>query len=213
MKAEILSHLAPHWLFRLPATMPNGVALTFDDGPHPDTTPRLLSQLDRLGITATHFLIGSQALKFGSLTRDISTSGQAIANHGHHHESYCRHMKRWQLENISAADTAIRTYTDQTPDWFRPPFGRFNPWTAKAAHQTGYQCVLWSLIAGDWLADNETELWSRLRSRLHDRAIIVLHDGHPTTSTMINVLPQLADEVRQRGWTFVTLPSPSTIRS
>jgi S-adenosylmethionine:diacylglycerol 3-amino-3-carboxypropyl transferase len=61
------------------------------------------------------------------------------------------------------------------------------------------------VIARDWVEQTDDELWQRLRSQLHEGAIMVLHDGHPTTARVVRLLPRLADEVRKRGWTFVPL--------
>jgi peptidoglycan-N-acetylglucosamine deacetylase len=88
---------------------------------------------------------------------------------------------------------------------FRPCYGQFNPLTINVLRRLGYTGVLWSLIAYDWLEQSEVDLWHGIRSKLHDGAIIVLHDGHATTPTMIRTLARLAEDVARRGWTFVPL--------
>jgi peptidoglycan-N-acetylglucosamine deacetylase len=194
------------WLRHLPPEH-RGVVLTFDDGPHPDTTPALLEVLAHERIRATHFLVGERCLAHPMLVRELAGAGQHIANHGFHHKSLLWHSAAFQKRSISYADSALHAEVQTPALWFRPPFGRFNWWTAPALKELHYRGVLWSVIIRDWLPASETDLWERLKTKLHSGAIIVLHDGHPTTPMVTRLLPRLAEEVARRGWTFMSLPT------
>jgi peptidoglycan/xylan/chitin deacetylase (PgdA/CDA1 family) len=195
---------SPNWLWRLPPQSGN-IALTFDDGPLTDTTPALLRELARLEIPSTHFLVGEQAAAMPDLVRAISDGGHTVANHAYHHESFLLRSAAYQERSIQSAGEAIRRAMGGDCRLYRPCFGQFNVWTQRVLRRLGYSGVLWSLIAKDWIEQTDEDLWLRIRLQLHEGAIIVLHDGHPTTARVIRLLPRLADEVRTRGWTFVPL--------
>jgi peptidoglycan-N-acetylglucosamine deacetylase len=192
------------WLWRLKPGS-NRVVLTFDDGPHIDTTPSLLAELDRLKIPTTHFVIGSHCARCVDLVRQVADSGHVIGNHGFEHRGFAFMSRAGQQTSISAADSEIRRALGIGCTLFRPPFGSLNMWTRPTLQSLGYRGVLWSVIARDWAAQSEGDLWSHLSSQLHDGAIIVLHDGHPTTAGVIRILPRLAEEIARRGWSFTHL--------
>jgi peptidoglycan-N-acetylglucosamine deacetylase len=194
------------WLRRLPPVH-RGIILTFDDGPHPDTTPALLDILTRERIAATHFLVGERGSAHPTLVQELASAGQQIANHGFRHESLLWRSSSYQRQSIVRADAALREAVQTPVAWFRPPFGRFNLWTRPVLKELHYRGVLWSVIIRDWLPASDTDLWNRLKAKLHSGAIIVLHDGHPTTHVVLRLLPRLAEEITRRGWTFSTLPS------
>jgi peptidoglycan/xylan/chitin deacetylase (PgdA/CDA1 family) len=200
------------WVWRLPPHS-GAVALTFDDGPDEATTPALLSELERLQIRSTHFVVGEKAAAAPALLRDLGAHGHIIGNHAFRHESFLLRQKRDQQESILAAERVIAQSTNTLPHFFRPCFGQYNIWTQSTLERLGYVGVLWSVIAEDWKEQSDEALWLRLRSRLHEGSIIVLHDGHPTTARVVRILPRLADEVRKRGWTFVPLSPTALISS
>lgn len=192
------------WIWRLPHHS-GAVALTFDDGPDARTTPLLLNELERLELPSTHFVVGERALAVPSLLREMSDRGHVIANHAFRHESFLSRREAYQQESILAAENAIWRINGSRCHLFRPCFGQYNPWTQRVLERRGYVGVLWSVMASDWIEQDDDQLWQRLSSRLHEGAIIVLHDGHSTTERVVRLLPRLADEVRKRGWNFVPL--------
>ena len=204
MAVRLREKLFHRWVWRLPAHS-GSVALTFDDGPDATTTPALLKELERLGIVSTHFVVGERAAATPTLARDIHAAGHLLANHGFQHESFLFRSKSYQQQSILAAEDAVWRSTSNRCNLFRPCFGQYNNWTQRVLSRCGYTGVLWSVIADDWIEQSDDELWQRLRSHLHEDAIIVLHDGHPTTARVVRLLPRLADEVWSRGWTFVPL--------
>jgi peptidoglycan-N-acetylglucosamine deacetylase len=195
-----------NWLWRLPPGH-GRVALTFDDGPLATTTPQLLNALQTLKVPCTHFLTGSQCAGNASLLIEMRDAGHVLANHGFHHRSFRFQSPRSQRESIRATDQAIAAIVGAGTRFYRPCYGHFNFWTQDILLQTGHIGVLWSLIASDWTEQSDDDLWRRIVTQLHDGAIIVLHDGHPTTPRVIRLLPRLVEEVTRRGWNFIPLPA------
>jgi peptidoglycan/xylan/chitin deacetylase (PgdA/CDA1 family) len=197
------------WLWRLPEGS-QSVALTFDDGPDPATTPALLTALQSLGISATHFLVGSRCRENLSLAGELSSAGQVVGNHGFDHQSFFLRSGTFQRDSILRTERMLVQVLPEPLHLFRPPYGRFNLSTSGVLRRTGYRGVLWSLGAKDWREQRENVLWDRLKHGLHEGAIILLHDGHPATEVVIHLLPRLAEEVAHRGWRFVPLRSAET---
>ncbi|RPH94596.1 polysaccharide deacetylase family protein [candidate division KSB1 bacterium] len=212
MTGRIREFVFPHWLWRLPSGS-RSIALTFDDGPHPETTPALLQVLNRLQITSTHFVLGTRCRENTGLLRDLTGCGQTVANHGFQHVGFTCLTPTQQMQSILAADEAIKDSIGISARFFRPPFGRFNPWTARILNKIGYRGVMWSVMVADWIDQSDDALWLRLQQSLHEGAIVVLHDGQPTTENVIRLLPRLAEEVKRRGWKFADLPSLTPLLS
>lgn len=202
----------PDWVWRL-SPGEGRVALTFDDGPHGETTAALLETLSQLQIHCTLFVIGSRCPAHSNLIYKAAAAGHVIANHGFRHESLLLRSAHYQRQSLLAADAAIRECTGEGSSLFRPPWGHFNLQTRHVLRDLRYTGVLWSVTAQDWAPRSEPDLWQRLRSRLHDGAIVLLHDGRPTTESVIRLLPRLADEVWRRGWRFVPLTSATVSSS
>jgi peptidoglycan-N-acetylglucosamine deacetylase len=211
VRIPIRERVFKNWIWRLPPGR-GQISLTFDDGPHPQTTPLLLRTLDATGIVCTFFAVGSRIDNSTSdILKSFAASGHAIANHGWQHQSLQFRSAGYQRRSLRATDERIRDAVGQGSSFFRPPFGMFNRFTVPTLRALNYRGVLWSVIARDWIPRPADELWTNVVDQLHDGAIIVLHDGHTdTTPTMLDILPRLAEEVARRGWTFVPL-LPSTI--
>jgi peptidoglycan/xylan/chitin deacetylase (PgdA/CDA1 family) len=206
MAVRFVERIFPQWLWRLPSAS-KSVALTFDDGPHPDTTPALLTTLKQLRIPATHFILGSRAQNNSQLVEAIHAAGHTIGSHGFNHVSFAFKPPSFQRETIHKTNETVFNILHEQLCLFRPPYGHFNPFTSTVLQQMEQRGVMWSLHARDWKNQSGETLWERIKSGLHEGAIIVLHDGHPTTAATIRILPRLADEISRRGWSFTALDS------
>jgi peptidoglycan/xylan/chitin deacetylase (PgdA/CDA1 family) len=214
MAPQFIERLFPQWIWRLPPGQ-GRIALTFDDGPLPATTPALQKQLSDLHIPSTCFLTGSRCVEHPELVQALYSGGHVLANHGYLHRSIALRRRSAQRSSIETTDRVIQEITGEGCRYYRPPYGHFNFHTRPILTELKYRGVLWSIDARDWIAQSDDELWFRMVQQLHDGAILFLHDGHPkTTPSVIRILPRLAEEVARRGWTFVTLhPSElSTLR-
>ena len=167
---------------------PRQLAITFDDGPNPAITPRLLDLLDRYTAKATFFLIGRFARECPDLVREMVARGHIIGNHTETHPAlvFLRPTKI-QIE-LLLCHAAIANILGASPRFFRPPFGVRNPWVAGRARELGMRVVMWTLIPGDWHAPSAEWLIGRMQpiasraQRLAKNAtgtgdILCLHDG------------------------------------
>ncbi|WKA47654.1 polysaccharide deacetylase family protein [Geobacillus zalihae] len=162
-------------LFR-EGTASDCLALTFDDGPDPYYTPKLLDLLKKYGVKATFFVVGRKVERYPDIVRRMAEEGHEIGIHNYRHISNWLLPPLWLDWGVRRAAKAIERATGQRPVYYRPPWGHFNAWTPIV--QKRYTTVLWSHILGDWNEKIGTmELFHRLRSSIRGGAVIVLHDN------------------------------------
>jgi peptidoglycan-N-acetylglucosamine deacetylase len=208
--------LGPNWThLPLPAAESAqaevAVAITIDDGPDPEVTPRVLDLLDAHGAQATFFCIGQRVARYPALARAIATRKHEIGNHSH------RHLKRFSLlglqgigAEIGLAQQAIVDATGERPRFFRAPAGLRNPLLAPVLAREGLQLVSWTRRGFDTVSRSASVVLSRLTRRLQGGDILLLHDGHAARSTtgtavILEVLPRLLSELAVAGLTTITL--------
>ncbi|OQB42414.1 MAG: Peptidoglycan-N-acetylglucosamine deacetylase [Candidatus Latescibacteria bacterium ADurb.Bin168] len=157
-------------------------ALTFDDGPHPEITPRLLDILDRKGVQATFFLPGERALEYPGLVAQIAERGHGIGSHGFRHS-----WNWWRTPGALARDLdrseRILAGVLRAPKLCRPPYGMASPQWLSAARRHGYRTVLWSLGSGDWKYTSPGRIVRRVRRRLRPGAIVLFHECRAETGS------------------------------
>ena len=165
-------------LRRLPAAA-QSIALTFDDGPSPRNTPRVLDLLDEYGARATFFLIGRYVREFPELAREIVARGHAVGNHTETHPSLVWASRARILAEFDRCQQAIGEATGVRAAWVRPPYGYRSPLVHRAARQSGFRGVaMWARSAHDWRNATSPQIVNRLlRVRAGD--IVLLHDGAP----------------------------------
>jgi peptidoglycan-N-acetylglucosamine deacetylase len=193
------------WMWRLPPGS-DRIVLTFDDGPGPET-PALLAVLKHLSIPCTYFAVAANAEKYAGELRAVVADEHEIANHSFNHANFRYRSADYQRQNLLHAHQILTSITGRETQWFRPPYGGFNFWTADVLKRLNYRGVLWSAMTYDWKWQSADKIWSGLRPQLQDGAIIVLHDGHVTLPSVMKMLPWLAEEAARRGWQFTTLSS------
>jgi len=178
------------------------VCLSFDDGPNPVDTPRLLSVLRRHGVPAVFCLLGQFARDHPDLVRAIAADGHALSNHGMHHDD----LSAWSKERIESelreTTKAIRSAApDSAVPYFRAPYGRWGH-SPDVAAALGMHALGWRLAVGDWEPPGTDILIDRITSGITPGAIVLLHDGggdrHQTVEAVDAVIPRL----RADGWTF-----------
>jgi peptidoglycan/xylan/chitin deacetylase (PgdA/CDA1 family) len=156
-----------------------GVALTFDDGPSAEHTPRILDQLDEAGVKATFFLIGRKVAAHPELARAIVERGHAIGVHGYAHSRLFSLLSAEAVRlDIARAIDAIAAATGQTPTLFRPPIGHTSPRVARALKAFDLSVVGWSTRGLDGVKSARPErVAARIVPHLEDGAIVLLHDA------------------------------------
>jgi peptidoglycan/xylan/chitin deacetylase (PgdA/CDA1 family) len=190
---------------RAPASArPKLVALTFDDGPYPVTTPLLLQTLHDLGVPATFFLIGRDAQQFPDLARAIAAAGGEIADHTLTHPDLDRLDPAAVTAELRGGAAVLDAIAPQPTEsrFFRPPHGRYTLATIRAAQAAGFDTILWNDDPGDWRAVPADVLLDHLLTHATAPEIVLLHSGRTATIAM---LPALVARYRRAGYTFVTV--------
>lgn len=142
---------------------PRKLGLTFDDGPNPAVTPKLLDLLDRYNAKATFFVIGKFVRECPDLVEETVMRGHTVGNHTELHPNlFWQNPMHVQVE-LRLCHDAIEGAVGTPPKWFRPPYGARNPWVAPAARDLGYRTVMWTLIPGDWQEKPAEWLISRMQ--------------------------------------------------
>jgi peptidoglycan/xylan/chitin deacetylase (PgdA/CDA1 family) len=186
------------------------VALTFDDGPHPEFTPRLLDVLRRYGAHATFFVVGQSADKYPEILRRMSAEGHAIGNHSWDHPSFPAITAAQRRQQMHACESVISAYSQKL---FRPPYGnqtlgvRFDAW------RLGYEVIGWNVSAIDWTGDASDAIFGRMAAKLNPGSIILLHDAlftveqeeYATRTPTIDAVKMLLERYRT-SHRFVTVP-------
>jgi peptidoglycan/xylan/chitin deacetylase (PgdA/CDA1 family) len=161
---------------------PHGVrgwALTFDDGPDPATTPRVLDVLDQVGAKATFFVIVRKAEAHPELVREILARGHSVGLHSYAHDRLFALRSAGRVrEDLERGIAALAAITGEAPALFRPPIGHTNPTIARVVEDLDLITVGWSVSAHDGTAGaNVDRVVARVSARLHDGAIVLMHDA------------------------------------
>jgi len=154
------------------------VALTFDDGPDPQVTPRLLELLARHRARATFFCIGQRVARHPALARAIAAAGHDVENHSWSHAAGFGFFGPARLRaDIMRAQQAIADATGRAPLLFRPPFGVRTPLLEPVLAALGLHCTVWTVRGYDTIADRPARVVARIAPRLRAGAVVLLHDG------------------------------------
>jgi peptidoglycan/xylan/chitin deacetylase (PgdA/CDA1 family) len=201
------------------------LALTFDDGPNPAITPRLLDLLDGYNAKATFFLIGRFVRECPDLVKETVARGHSLGNHTETHLNLFRCTPTQIRIELRLCQDAIRNAVGAPPKWFRPPYGMRNPWVIPVAREFGCQTVMLTLIPGDWMRKPAEWLIPRLQP-IADRAqrhvlkgsipsgswghVLCLHDGsdrelNGDRSRTLAALQYWLPRWRDLGLEFVTI--------
>ena len=204
--------LGPNWVRLPPSAAARGqVAITIDDGPDPEVTPRLLDVLEERGVRATFFCIGERVAAHPGLARDIVRRGHSVENH-----SQC-HRHRFSLlgpgamaAEIVRAQDSIAAVVGEAPRFFRAPAGLRNPFLDPILARLGLRLASWTRRGFDTVTGRPDLVLARLVRRLGPGDILLLHDGHAARTAAgvpvaVEVLPRLLEQVAAAGLTPVTL--------
>jgi peptidoglycan-N-acetylglucosamine deacetylase len=175
------------------------IALTFDDGPDPRSTPWFLRELRRLGCSATFFLLGEMLERHPDVARRIAADGHEIGVHGWRHDNALTVRPGRTTAEIHRTAELIAAVTGARPCWYRPPYGVLSAEGLVAARRCGLRPVLWSAWGRDWTASADPRsVMAALEPDLRGGATVLLHDSDHTSApgswrSALGALPQLVD--------------------
>jgi peptidoglycan-N-acetylglucosamine deacetylase len=193
------------------------IAMTFDDGPSAENTPRLLEMLKQRNIKATFFLIGQNVASNPDIVRRILADGHEVGNHSWTHPQLSKLSDDRVTSEITKTQDAIKDASGFTPTLLRPPYGaittRQREWIE---NKFGLNIILWSVDPFDWKRPGASVITQRILTQVHPGAIILSHDIHKQT---VDAMPATLDGLIKKGYRFVTVsqliamnspkPSPS----
>lgn len=211
------SLLGPNWT-RLPeaASSRGAIAITLDDGPHPDITPRVLELLDEHRVKATFFCVGERVRRYPEIAREILHRGHAIENHSQRHiHNFSLLGPRGLMEEIGRAQESIAAITGVTPKFFRAPAGLRNPFLDPVLTRLDLQLASWTRRGFDTVSRDPDTVLRKLVRHLGGGDILLLHDGQPGRNPsgqplILDVLPRLLAAVSAAGLRPITLRSALT---
>ncbi|WP_222440794.1 polysaccharide deacetylase family protein [Siccirubricoccus deserti] len=198
------TQLGPN-LVRLPSVMSRSIAITFDDGPDPEVTPRVLDVLDAYEATASFFVIGAKAAHHGALLREMHRRGHTIENHTYSHKNTFACLGPWALrKEIYRAQHVIADAVGIAPRFFRAPMGLRSPLLDPVLAMEGLRLVSWTRRGYDGRPRHPNKVLDRLTRRLAGGDILLLHDVAPTSlpacdAAVLQVLPRLLDRCAAEG--------------
>lgn len=198
---------------RLPATAKARmeIALTFDDGPDPEVTPKVLEMLDAHGARATFFCIAERAAEQPELVREILRRGHAVENHSRTHRATFPMLGLGGIRReITGAQHVLAEVTGHPPRFFRPPAGLRNPLLDPVLHELGLRLVSWTRRGYDTNRRDADDVADRLLDSLAAGDVLLLHDGHCARTArgkpvVLEVLPRVLEAARAGGLKPVTL--------
>ena len=184
---------------------PDHVALTFDDGPDPESTPAFLDLLAARHLRATFFLLGSMVAKAPELTADIADAGHEVGVHGWAHRYTIMRGPRAVADDLARATDAVAAASGTQPRFYRPPYGVLSAGALAAARAQGLTPVLWTCWGREWAAGaTPSSVYATLAKDLTPGATVLLHDSDCTSPAgaavaALGALPRLLEDCAERG--------------
>ena len=181
----------------------NFVALTFDDGPHPENTPRLLDMLKKAEIKATFFVVGQNAAQYPDILKRIIAEGHELANHSYTHPVLASLSEASVHEQLDKTRDAVFKATGVTMKLMRPPYGALSePQRRTVNADFGYRIILWDVDPEDWKYRDANRVGREIVSHTHAGSIILTHDIHKST---VEAIPSTIEALTAKGFKFVTV--------
>jgi peptidoglycan/xylan/chitin deacetylase (PgdA/CDA1 family) len=180
------------------------IALTFDDGPWPESTMQILDVLKKNNIKATFFWVGRYLQANPALGKKVVAQGHAIGNHSWSHQYY-KYNEEGASREIERTSALIQEQTGVKVSMFRPPGGILTNGLVDYAQKKKYAIIMWSVDSLDWRSSAESLLENVLR-QANGGGIVLMHDGGGNRSKTVTSLPKILDELKKKGYEFVTVP-------
>ena len=179
------------------------VALTFDDGPSPKTTPEILKILNQYNAKATFFVVGKNAQRFKSLMMEIHQAGHELGNHTYSHPILTKVSRDRVHGELEVTNKIIAESSGAAPTLFRPPYGSINQRVRDIASELGMETIMWTEDTKDWSRNaTPVSIENKVMLTLHNGSVVLMHDNHKAT---IEALPVILKKMQDQGYKFVTI--------
>ena len=186
------------------------IALTFDDGPYPPYTDRLLDVLKAKRIHATFFLVAEQAQQYPELVRRMKAEGHTVGLHAFRHRDFLKLTEEEKRKDLEQGKNLLRDITGKNPVYWRPPHGFRDFSVMETAAAQNLTVINWSVIPRDWTRIDSQEIFRRVMDKAEDGAIVLLHDGDSpgykaSRQATVDAVAPLIDSLREKGYHLVSL--------
>lgn len=179
------------------------IAMTFDDGPHPINTPRLLDMLRERNISATFYVVGKNTRAYPHLIRRMIAEGHEVGNHTWNHPNLTKMSESAVIKELEDTQNAIVSASGVPPRTMRPPYGALTTSQRQMIKSRfGYPTILWDVDPNDWKRPGSSVVANRIISNTRGGSIVLAHDIHKGT---IDAMPSALDGLLAKGYTFVTV--------
>lgn len=179
------------------------LALTFDDGPGPQTSGPLLDELEKLGVHATFFTIGSKISAAPGVLPRAHDDGDVLGDHTWDHPDLAKQTPAHVTSELTMARDAIASDTGALSYLIRPPYGAWDDTVRTVAHDMGAAIILWNVDSHDWQTRDTARTVSSVLAQAKGGSIVLMHDTYPST---VAAVPIIVDQLRAQGYTLVTVP-------
>lgn len=178
------------------------VALTYDDGPDPKITPKLLELLKQKNVPATFYVLGQRVEEYPGITKQLHEAGHEVVNHTFTHKQLTRLDEAAVRSELSRTNDLITAITGIPVTHMRPPYGARNARVDAVIRDLGMKSVLWDIDTEDWRKRSAAQMTANILRNTSDGSIILFHDRYQSS---LDATAAVIDTLRERGYTFVTV--------
>ena len=200
---KIIKHLFFNQVWNIPNTE-NTIYLTFDDGPTPEITEKVLEILDKNQIKATFFCIGDNVRKHPEIVQKIISKQHSVGNHTYSHLKGWNTPTKTYISNTEACRMKLNSqFTIQNSQIFRPPYGKISPWQSYKLRKLGYKIIMWDVVSKDYDESISAEMcYENVIKNVSSGSIIVFHDSLKAKENMFNSLEKTIETLKNKGFNF-----------
>jgi polysaccharide deacetylase family sporulation protein PdaB len=181
------------------------IALTFDDGPHPKITPKILEILEKHDVKATFFMIGENVEYYPNVVRSVVEAGHEIGNHTYSHPHISRINEETLAREISKCDNAVSKLTGIHPKLFRPPEGVIDNVVKVISSTNDYSVILWRVDTRDWAGTSASAIEKNISQNVRSGDIILMHDYISKNCHTVEAVERIIPILLKKGYKFVTV--------
>ena len=200
---KIIQFLFFNQVWKIPNTN-NTIYLTFDDGPTPEITEKILEILEKNQIKATFFCIGNNVRKYPEIVQKIISKNHSIGNHTYSHLKGLKTKTKSYIANTEACRMKLNShFSINNSLLFRPPYGKIRPWQSYKLRKLGYKIIMWDVLSKDYDARISSEkCYENVVDNVSSGSIIVFHDSNKARDNLLNSLEKTIETLKSKGFNF-----------